>query len=86
LRVQVLLAAYVVCDAGLEGIMFKEIIENAGARYIGTADGVVYFSDCESGHVLRLYCHALRSVDDVLLALKASREPVVEFAPLERTE
>jgi hypothetical protein len=57
-------------------------VSEAGAEYIGVCDGSVRFRDPETGVVLSLYTHALRSVEDVRLALKASREPVVDFEPL----
>lgn len=57
--------------------------EIAGAEYLKTdAGGVVWFKCRESGKVLSLYAFAMRSPDDVKLALKAVREPVEDFAPL----
>lgn len=65
---------------------YRLMVEVAGARYLGTCDHVIVFQDPEDNAVLRLYEFALRSPEDVALALKNHREPVVGFEPLEKQE
>jgi hypothetical protein len=66
--------------------MYEKLILAAGAEFLGARDGVVRFRDRQTGCVLTLYARALRSVEDVRLALKSARDPVVGFQPIEKTE
>jgi hypothetical protein len=66
--------------------MYEQLIIEAGAEYLGEQYGTVRFRDRETGRVLTLYARALKTADDVLMALKAAREPVVGFEPLEPTK
>jgi hypothetical protein len=66
--------------------MFEKLILEAGAEYLGEQNGSVKFKDRQTGRVLTLYTHALKTAKDVEMALKAVREPVVGFEPLERSE
>jgi hypothetical protein len=59
----------------------KTLVESAGAEYVAERNGIVYFRSVD-GVTISLYAFALRSIDDVELALKATREPVVDFPPL----
>ena len=53
----------------------REVIERAGAVYLGVKDGSVRFRDPETDSVLSLYIFACRTTEDVELALKSAREP-----------
>jgi hypothetical protein len=64
----------------------EKLVLEGGGVYLETRGGNVRFRDPQSGAVLTLYTHALRSVKDVRLALKSAREPVVGFEPLLPTE
>lgn len=64
----------------------RTIVECAeNAEYLRTdASGIVWFRCKETNRVLNLYAFALRSPEDVALALKSVREPEVKgFEPLE---
>jgi hypothetical protein len=61
---------------------YRQFVEDAGAELVGVKNGTVYFLDPQDRARLSLYVHALRSVDDVVLALKAHREPTHDFEPL----
>jgi hypothetical protein len=66
---------------------YQQIIEAAGAEYIGVRGNSVLFRDpLAGGVVLSLYCFALRSVRDVELALKNAREKVFDFESLHPAE
>ncbi len=65
---------------------YKTLVEGAGAQFIDVRGNVVRFRDPETGTLLSLYTFALRSIEDVRLALKSVREPVVPFDPLLPTE
>lgn len=65
---------------------FEEIVTVAGARFLRVDNGSVYFADPQDGSVLSLYASGLRSVEDVRLALKSSREKAGEFSPLVPTD
>ena len=58
---------------------YRLICELAGARYLGTCDGVVLFEDPKDNGILRIYEIALRSSDDIKDALKAHRAPKETF-------
>jgi hypothetical protein len=60
----------------------KTLVESAGAEYVAERDGVVYFRACDDCATISLYAFALRSTEDVRLALKARLEPVADFPPL----
>jgi hypothetical protein len=54
---------------------YRAIVERAGATFVDIRNGSVRFKDGPSGgEVISLYVFSLRSVKDVLLALKARRE------------
>jgi hypothetical protein len=61
---------------------FKGLVERGGAVFVGIRGDSVVFTDHETHATLTLYKHALRSIEDVELALKSVREPVVGFEPL----
>jgi hypothetical protein len=53
---------------------YRELVEKAGAFFLYERDGEIYFRDGVNGPTLRLYASSCRTVDDVVLALKSSRE------------
>ena len=64
----------------------RTIVECAeNDEYLRTdANGVVWFRCKETGKMLSLYAIAVRSPEDIALALKSVREPQVkDFEPLE---
>ena len=58
---------------------YRLMCELAGARYLGTCDGVLLFEDPKDNAILRIYELALRSPDDVRDALKTHRAPKENF-------
>ena len=62
------------------------MVELGGGRYIGTCDNVVMFVDPRDGKTLQLFTIALRSPEDVALALKNHREPIQDFEWQEVTQ
>lgn len=65
--------------------MYEQLILEAGAEYLGEQCGTVRFRESPNEpHVDAL--RALKTAADVEMALKAAREPVVVFEPLEPTE
>ena len=65
-------------------IDFKPIIESAGAKYVGRRGDLVLFSDPNDDHVFTPYITALRSPEDIRLALKNHREDLTDpWAPSE---
>jgi hypothetical protein len=58
----------------------REIIEAAGAEYVGRRGNSVRFCDPETGKETSLYLSAI-SLENVCLALKAAREDLLEFQP-----
>jgi len=64
---------------------FKVLVELGGGRYVGRRGNSVLFSDPEDGHLFTLYVNALRSPEDVRLALKSHREDLADpWAPTNR--
>jgi hypothetical protein len=61
---------------------YKRLVESAGAEFVAVRNGTVFFLDPQDRARLSLYVHALRSIDDVHLALKNHREPALGFEPL----
>jgi hypothetical protein len=59
----------------------QTVVESAGATFVAEREGVVYFR-ADDGMTISLYAFALRSIDDVELALKSHRERVLDFEPL----
>jgi hypothetical protein len=53
---------------------FKILVERGGAQFVGVADGCVRFRAAADKPILSLYRFAIRSSQDVELALKAERE------------
>jgi hypothetical protein len=53
---------------------FKLIVERAGAEFVGIENGSVLFRANARSRTCKLYPYALKSTEDVLLALKAQRE------------
>jgi hypothetical protein len=58
----------------------------AQAEYLGTENGTVIFRDPQDQHVMRLWIFAARSPEDIALAIKAHRNQVKDFPPLEPIE
>jgi hypothetical protein len=52
----------------------RDLVERAGAVYIGVTGDCVQFAAQPGGAVISLYLFACRSIEDVRLALKAERE------------
>ena len=52
----------------------KLVVERAGAEFVGIENGSVLFRANASSPTCKLYPYALKSTEDVLLALKAQRE------------
>jgi hypothetical protein len=53
---------------------FRVLIERAGAKFFGLKNNAVLFRENERSPVCSLYPFALKSVGDILLALKSERE------------
>jgi hypothetical protein len=53
---------------------FQELVEKAGAEFLGLRDGQVCFRAGPDESICKLYPFALRSITDVALALKSSRD------------
>jgi hypothetical protein len=53
---------------------FQELVERAGAEFCGLRNGQVCFRGGPDEPICRLYPFALKSVEDVRLALKSARE------------
>jgi hypothetical protein len=60
----------------------SEIIEAAGAKFLSIEGNAVVIQDKVTGKKIQVYTSALRSVDDVRMALKAAREKVRDFPPM----
>lgn len=65
---------------------YRGLVERGGARFIGIVGDSVRFADPRDGAVMSLFLFALRSTEDVRLALKSHRESLREFAPLQPTD
>jgi hypothetical protein len=52
----------------------RNLVERAGAVYVGITGESVRFAAQPGGQVISLYVFACRSVEDVRLGLKAERE------------
>jgi hypothetical protein len=52
----------------------RDLVERAGAVYLGMTNDCVQFAPHPGGQVISLYLFACRSVEDVRLALKSYRE------------
>jgi hypothetical protein len=64
----------------------RKLIESGGGVFISIDSNVVIFSDPQTGKRIQLFTSALRSAEDVRLALKHSREVYVGFEPLGVTD
>jgi hypothetical protein len=64
---------------------FRDVIENCGAIYLQTIDGAVFFRDRQTGAKLSLWAFACTR-ENILPTLKESRERVLDFPPLQKSE
>jgi hypothetical protein len=65
---------------------YRLLVEAAGARYCGQDNRVVYFKDPKDDFTMSLYCFALRSPEDVAMAIRSHQNQVRDFPPLEPIE
>ncbi|MFZ0520332.1 MAG: hypothetical protein WAL95_04880 [Candidatus Acidiferrales bacterium] len=63
---------------------YRLMCDLAGAKYLGVCDGIVLFENPKDNAILRIYELALRSPDDIRLALKAHEEKLRETHAWER--
>jgi len=60
---------------------YREVVEQAGARFVALRGNSVFFTDPQTGASLSLYTWACCSIADVEAALKSAREKTFEFEP-----
>jgi hypothetical protein len=65
---------------------FHLIVAVGGGRYIGLERGCVIFEDPADGYRMKLWTSWCRSPEDVAMAIKAHREMISDFPPLEKSE
>jgi hypothetical protein len=62
---------------------YRDLIERAGGIFVGVRGDVVLFRDGPEGSILSHYLFACRTVFDIQLALKSTREHVRELTSWE---
>jgi hypothetical protein len=62
----------------INSVDFRLLVSLGGGIYCGQDHGVVYFKAKPSGDTLRLFAFAVKSPDDIRLAIKAHEEKLRE--------